>query len=364
MEADASAGACHHATDPRLAGIVMDRVYLDHVAWPGHVESPSRLKAIHEGLNDSQVLSRCRVLFPRLATREELEWNHTPRYLDRLALTEGRDQCLLDPDTGTGPASWRVARLAVGGVFCALDAVFDKRIRNGFTLVRPPGHHAEADTAMGFCLLNNVALGAHYARRVLGCAKVLIVDWDLHHGNGTQNSFYTDSSVLYFSTHQHPHYPGSGRVGQTGTGAGEGFTVNVPMAAGAGDEDFAAVFRRVLMPIGRKFQPDLVLVSAGFDISRDDPLGGMNVSADGFAYLARCLLKLADDCCGGRILFCLEGGYNRRDLRDGVLAVLGECVGSSVLPEAEAARLEAAGPGPEIVREVIAIHRAWWPLDE
>jgi acetoin utilization deacetylase AcuC-like enzyme len=342
--------------------VVRDPGYLEHDQGPGHPESPERLKAIYERLDREDVKGLFKTVVPRPASRDELLWNHAGDYIDRIAKTAGKDFSRLDPDTATGKGSWGAACLAVGGVFAAMDVIAGSDAQNGFALVRPPGHHAETDHAMGFCIFNNVALGAHYAKRVLGCKRVLIIDWDLHHGNGTQHSFYNDPSILYLSTHQFPYYPGSGSVEQIGEGKGEGFTVNVPLSPGAGDEDFAAIYNRLVVPIGKSFSPDFILVSAGFDIYQDDPLGGMNVTAKGFGYMARVLLNLAELCCQGRILFCLEGGYNLTGLRDGVLAVLRECKAMSILDKDTVSRLDNSGPGPQIIEYVMDIQKDYWPL--
>ncbi|RKX60822.1 MAG: histone deacetylase [Thermodesulfobacteriota bacterium] len=337
--------------------VIRDPGYLEHDQGPGHPESPDRLRVIYERLDREDVKVRFKTIVPRSAGRDELLWNHTGDYIDKIAKTAGKDFYRLDPDTATSAGSWEAACLAVGGVFAAMDEIAGPDAQNGFALVRPPGHHAEKDCAKGFCIFNNVALGAHYARHVLGCERVLIVDWDLHHGNGTQHSFYNDSSVLYLSTHQYPYYPGSGSVDQMGEGDGEGFTVNVPLSPGAGDEDFAAIFNRLFVPISKTFSPDFILVSAGFDTYRDDPLGGMEVTVNGFAYMARVLLNLAESCCNGRILFCLEGGYNFTGLIDGVLAVLDECKGMSVLDGDTVSRLDNSRPGPKIIEHVMDIHK-------
>jgi len=346
---------------PSKTGVVRDTRYLEHIPGPGHIESPSRLEAIYRRLDQPDAVSLYAVIPPRPATREELAWNHTPDYVERIARTAGKEFVFLDPDTGTSPGSWTAACLAVGGVFALMDAIMREEIPNGLALVRPPGHHAERDHAMGFCLFNNVALGAHYARRVLGLARVLIVDWDLHHGNGTQSSFYRDPSVLYISTHQYPHYPGSGRIEQTGEDEGKGFTINIPLSAGMGDADYSAVFSQIVDPVARAFEPEFILVSAGFDIYAGDPLGGMRVTEEGFAVLARSLLDAARDCCRGRIVFCLEGGYSLKGLADGVRAVLGECSGRRRTgPEISFPPPTAAAM--RIIDRVKEAHQGLWPV--
>ena len=345
----------------RFAGVVRDERYLDHIPGFGHIESPERLGAIYERLDKDDVKGFYRPITPRPATREELLWNHAPAYIESIARTAGRGFRQLDPDTVTSAGSWQAACLAAGGVFSALDAVCGGVVPNAFALVRPPGHHAERSEAKGFCIFNNVALGAYYAKKVLGYSRVLIVDWDLHHGNGTQNSFYNDPSVLYFSTHQYPCYPGSGSVQEIGDGEGRGFTVNVPLASGAGDEDYAAIFRRVLLPVAGSFSPDVILVSAGFDIYEGDPLGGMKVSIQGLAYLARVLLDLASKVSQGRIIFCLEGGYNLYGLSEGVFAVIRECAGKSILRPETLSYLSGSRPGQSVVAEVIDVLKDYWP---
>lgn len=309
----------------KKTGVVASSVYLNHIHDCGHIESPRRLEAIYERLARSDAKGLYIPLKPRSATLEELAWNHTQRYIESIRYTSQRELTQLDPDTLASSGSWEAACYAAGGVFAALDAIAEGRVSNALVLVRPPGHHAERDHAMGFCLFNNVALGAYYARNRLNWPKIAIVDWDLHHGNGTQHSFYDKNWVLYCSTHQYPHYPGTGASSETGEGEGKGFTLNVPMSAGAGDAEYIRVFEEILSPAISAFGPDVILVSAGFDIHYSDPLGGMRVTEQGFAALARILLNLAGELCKGRIVFCLEGGYNLQALADGVFAVLKEC---------------------------------------
>lgn len=306
-------------------GVVMSSVYLNHIPDCGHIESPRRLKAIYERLAQNDAKGLYTELTPRPACIEELAWNHTLPYIESIRHTSRRNLTQLDSDTLASSGSWEAACLAVGGVFTALDAIAQGRVANALVLVRPPGHHAERDHAMGFCLFNNLALGAYYARNRLNWSKIAIVDWDLHHGNGTQHSFYDKNWVLYCSTHQYPYYPGSGASSETGEGEGKGFTLNVPMQAGVGDAEYIQVFEKVLSSAISEFCPNVILVSAGFDIHYSDPLGGMRVTEQGFASLARILLKLARRLCHGRIVFCLEGGYNLKALAEGVYAVLKEC---------------------------------------
>jgi acetoin utilization deacetylase AcuC-like enzyme len=215
----------------------------------------------------------------------------------------------LDADTSTSARTYEVSLLAAGGFLAAIDAVMGD-LANAFALVRPPGHHAERDRAMGFCIFNNIAIGARYALSAHGLERVLIVDWDLHHGNGTQHTFYSDPHVLYFSTHQYPYYPGTGHYTEVGEGDGRGYTVNVPLSTGYGDSDYANIFRHILQPIALAYQPQLILVSAGFDIYNRDPLGGMAVTPEGFARLTDIIMDIAQEVCQERIVITLEGGYN------------------------------------------------------
>ncbi|MCU0611846.1 MAG: histone deacetylase [Candidatus Eisenbacteria bacterium] len=344
----------------RRVGIVRDRRFLAHDPGPAHPESPRRLEVLHAVLDEPGVRPLFTELAPREATLEELFWNHTPDYIEHV-----RRACLqgprsLEPDTVVSPGSWGASLLAAGGVFSALDSLVAGGVDVALALVRPPGHHAEEDRAMGFCLFNNVALGAHYARRRLDCRRVMIVDWDLHHGNGTQRSFYADPTVLFASIHQSPFYPGTGPLGETGTGAGERYTVNIPLRAGADDEVYAAAFNQVILPIGKTYGPDLILVSAGLDIHWDDPLGSMEVTENGIAYMTRRLLELAADCCGGRLLICLEGGYSPRGLREGLMGVLSECAGRAEISGDPVNDLRSIRhPAMELIAE---FHGRQWPV--
>ncbi|HEJ83916.1 MAG TPA: histone deacetylase, partial [Desulfobacteraceae bacterium] len=229
-----------------------------------------------------------------------------------------------------------------------------------FTLVRPPGHHAEHSRGMGFCLFNNLAVGARHAQAAHGVRRVLMVDWDIHHGNGTQHSFEEDPTNLYFSTHQYPYYPGSGASEQIGRGSGEGFTVNIPLSPGKGDGEYIAVFERILKPIALEFDPDLILVSAGFDIHADDPLGGMRVTSKGFAGLTRIIMGIADACCAGRVAMTLEGGYDLKGLSSSVKAVIREMAGISD-PLAQHALTPSEEESIEgIVGRAVRVHGRFW----
>ncbi len=314
--------------------IIKDEIFLKHDPGFGHPESQERLRAIYKRLAQPDMQAMVAEHSPRRASKEEISWNHSPAYVDRIERTAGVDHFQLDPDTSTSADSWDAACFAVGAGFEALDKLYSGEFKTAFALVRPPGHHAEYDHAMGFCLFNNAALAARYALRKKGAERVLIIDWDLHHGNGTQHSFYDDDRVLYFSTHQYPYYPGTGSAEQCGEGKGTGYTVNVPLSAGAGDQEYASIFNLLLEPIALEFAPDVVVVSAGFDIYKDDPLGGMRVTEGGFSYLAEKICKIAEKCSARGPLFCLEGGYNLSGLSQGVAAVIRSSTGNLLDEEA------------------------------
>ncbi len=321
-------------------GIVKDMRYMDHNMGDFHPESPKRIEAIYQMI-EKDISFPYLTIEPRAATEEEIQWVHTSSYVSKIKATSGKERVALDPDTSTSARSYEVALLAVGGVLKAIELILQGKVQNGFAFIRPPGHHAEASRAMGFCLFNNVAVGAEYLLKKHNHKRILIMDWDLHHGNGTQNSFYNRNDVLYFSTHQYPHYPGTGHWSETGQGDGEGFTINVPLSPGKTDSDYLYIFEKLLSPIAEKFQPDFFLVSAGFDIYKGDPLGGMKITAEGFGALAHALMRLADKHCKDRILFALEGGYNLQGLSTGSKEVLlqlsGQKESSSIQPDASQA---------------------------
>jgi len=335
--------------------LVSDERCLEHDPGYAHPESPGRLLAICDELR-RRPIPGTRWERPREATREELERIHHRSYVEEMLALAGR-RVQLDPDTATSPATIPAALLAAGAAIEAVSDVVDGQARNAFVLVRPPGHHAEPDRAMGFCLFNNVAIAAAHARAVLGCRRVLIVDWDVHHGNGTQTAFYDRDDVLFFSTHRLPFYPDTGALTEAGRGRGEGFTVNVPMPAGLGDGDYAAVFRELLVPIADAFRPELVLVSAGFDPHHHDPLGGMGVTPAGFAGLCQIVQDVAIRHAAGRLVLVLEGGYDLRGLAVSAWACTRVLTGERPPPP------PPPGPlGRAVLAEAAAFHRRWWPV--
>ena len=335
--------------------LISEDAMLAHDQGRGHPESPARLRAIRERLL-ARPVPGSRWQTPRPATREQVARVHDAAYLAVVDRVRGQT-VHLDDDVTMAPGSTDASYLAAGAAIEAVEAVASGAARNAFALVRPPGHHAEADRAMGFCVLANVAIAAEHARRALGVERVLVVDWDVHHGNGTQHIFEARDDVLVFNTHQSPHYPGTGSLLEQGRGAGLGYTVNVPLPAEMGDGDYAAVFGEVLRPVAEAYRPDLVLVSAGFDAHRDDPLGGMRLSADGFAGLCGVVRELATATAGGKLVLVLEGGYDLEGLASSVHACV-EVLTGRTPPEAGAASVA----GEATLRRTLAQHRKHWRL--
>jgi acetoin utilization deacetylase AcuC-like enzyme len=292
---------------PRVA-LYDDPLFREHDSGRGHPERPERLEALRGGAREAGLERRLMLLAPRPATREELLRVHGDAHLRRLEGTRGRT-VRFDPDTQAGPRSYAAALLAAGAVVDAVERVLGGGLDRAFCAVRPPGHHAEPERAMGFCLVNHVAVGAAHAL-ARGVSRVAILDWDVHHGNGTQAIFWREARVLYVSSHQYPFYPGSGGLEEVGEGEGLGFTVNLPLPGGLGDADYARVWREVALPVCRAFDPELVLVSVGFDPHRDDSLAGMAVTEAGFAELTALCLEAASGAAAGRAIFVLEGGYD------------------------------------------------------
>ena len=311
-------------------GIVKDKRYMEHDMGPFHVETPKRIEAIYRMIEE-KITFPLFPIEPRLATEEELTLIHTPYHVDLVKSTAGKEYVQLDPDTSTSAKSWEVACLAAGGVLNAVDLIMDGKIQNGFALVRPPGHHAEASRAMGFCLFNNIAIGAAHLIKNHGVKRILVADWDLHHGNGTQHSFYDSSRVLYFSTHQFPHYPGTGHWNEVGEGEGEGFTVNVPLHAGKTDGDYLTIFQKILRPVASAYKPEFILVSAGYDGHAEDPLASMSLSTGAYEAITAGTADLARRFCSGRLVGVLEGGYNLDVLASSVSYFLKTLLGDETI---------------------------------
>jgi len=301
-------------------GVVIDRRYMDHKMTPFHPESPKRIEAILEMLEN--VSFPFLKITPRAAREEEIQWVHTKEYVAFIKNTAGKEKTILDPDTSTSALSYETALLAAGGTLKSLDLIQAGKIKNGFALVRPPGHHAEASQAMGFCLFNNVAIGAEYLLRNHRLKKILVIDWDIHHGNGTQNAFYRRDDVLYFSIHMSPHYPGTGHWRETGEGTGEGYNINIPLSAGKNNPDYLYIIKNILTPIADAYEPEFILVSAGFDIGAADMLGGMEVTNSGFAAITHEIMHIAHIYSNDKILYTLEGGYDLNTIQQGTKEIL------------------------------------------
>jgi acetoin utilization deacetylase AcuC-like enzyme len=332
-------------------------VFGDHHTPPGHPERVERFEVMQAVATEFRQQGVA-VEEPRPARDEEIVRIHDADYVSLIRETSGR-AVALDADTFTSPHTWEAARLAAGAAVSAVDHVMDAgRGARAFALVRPPGHHAERGRAMGFCFFNSVAIGAAHARS-RGASRVAIVDFDVHHGNGTQWSFYENPSVLFVSSHQYPYYPGTGAAGDVGAGAGAGFTLNLPMSAGATDADYEAVYARLALPVVRQFRPDLVLVSAGFDAHMDDPIAGMRLTTAYFGRLMGMIAGVADECCEGRLVALTEGGYDLAALAGSLRVSLHALNGSG--HEVEAPR----GPSPrgDAAIDAVRPHMAkYWKL--
>jgi acetoin utilization deacetylase AcuC-like enzyme len=333
--------------------VVIDPAYLKHLPGDSHPERPERIQVLLD-LANALDREKFNLLAPRAATRAELEGIHEPEHVRLVESTSSRNHYALDGDTITCRDSFAVSVLAAGGFLRLLDSMAAKESSSGFALVRPPGHHASFRRAMGFCLFNTIAIGAAYLKKQYGAKRILIVDWDVHHGNGTQDCFYDDPSVLFISTHQYPFYPGTGAINEVGAGPGEGYTINIPLPAGCSDQEYMEVFQHIVVPAAENFQPEWILVSAGFDPHQRDPLGGMRVTEEGFAGMAGALSSVAKRFSEARIALTLEGGYDLAGLRNSAAAVLsalehGKAQQNGVLRLSES-RIEP------LIRRVLKVH--------
>jgi acetoin utilization deacetylase AcuC-like enzyme len=316
--ASVTPGACLYepemqktSTNEPVTGLIYNPVYMDHRPGAGHPESPMRCEAAMKGIAAAVPENALSRLKPRAATEDEVALCHTPDYIRiaRRDIISGFGG-LSTGDTDVSKESFDVALMAVGGVLAAVDAVMAGTVRNAFCVVRPPGHHATTDRGMGFCVFNNAAIAARYAQKKHGISRALVVDWDVHHGNGTQDIFYDDPSVFYFSTHQWPCYPGTGATHETGAGKAKGTKLNCPVPPGSGRKEILGAFKEKLVPAMKAFKPEFVIISAGFDARKGDPIGNLELTDDDFADLTDIGMKIAADYAGGRLVSVLEGGYN------------------------------------------------------
>jgi acetoin utilization deacetylase AcuC-like enzyme len=336
-----------------------DPLYEEHMTGIGHPERPERLPVAMNALEESGLLARIDVRSPRDATVEEIELVHSRNYIDLVKRTADSGGGNLDMDTALSQASYRAALKAAGALVESVDRCLAGELKSSFCMVRPPGHHALRNRGMGFCLFNNIAIGARYAMARKGLQRVMIVDWDAHHGNGTQDTFYDDPSVLYVSLHQYPHYPGSGWVDETGSGAGKGFTINFPFPPGTGEQQYFEAFESVIIPAGRKFEPDLVMVSAGYDSHAADLLCQMRLVDVSYRKMTDHLIGLAGECSEGRLILTLEGGYNlnaeARSIVQTVAALAGVDAPGRDEPARETAYAERA---EEVIQEAGRLWRS------
>jgi acetoin utilization deacetylase AcuC-like enzyme len=327
-------------------GLVTHDDYLLHDNGPLHPERPQRLRAVWSALAQTGLLPRLTSLQPRSARPEEVARVHDPRYIQRVAALAADGGGPLDPDTTVSPESYRIALLSAGGVLTALEAVLDGQVDNAFALTRPPGHHACHARGMGFCLFNNIAIAAR-AALAAGLSRVFILDWDVHHGNGTQEAFYRDPDVFFCSLHQAPWYPFTGDRDEIGEGPGEGATLNFPLPAGRRDRDYLRLLDEAVASTVARFRPELLLVSAGMDTHERDPLGQMRVSNEGFGAMAMRVVDWAERVCEARVVVCLEGGYDLKGLAGGVVHVTGALLGDALAPPTDEDQDEPPWSPPE-----------------
>lgn len=313
-------------------GLVYDPIYLKHDTGQ-HVENASRLEAIISHLEQTRLKQQLTSTKPHPATVEELSLVHHEQYISHIQEVAKKGGGWLDADTVMSPNSYDVALYAAGGVIKATEAVMNGEVASAFALVRPPGHHATPQRAMGFCLFNNVAVAAKYALARYGLEHILIIDFDVHHGNGTQEAFYDNPQVLYVSTHLYPFYPGTGDIDETGGGEAEGTTLNIPLPSGSGDAEYEQVFAQIVAPAAKRFKPQFMLVSAGYDSHWADELALMQVSVSGFARVVKIITELADELCNGRLVFSLEGGYNLSALAASVKATFDVLLGETSIED-------------------------------
>ncbi|MFK7898430.1 MAG: histone deacetylase [Myxococcota bacterium] len=354
MPPSPKAAAHPKASAAHRVRIVEDARYQHHIAPEGHPERPERLVAVGEAIDEFR--DRATIVAPRPATPEEIARVHAHQMIDVLADTQTAEPGHLDADTYYSPLSYEVARLAAGGSIDLVRQILGGEIQSGLAAIRPPGHHAEANRSMGFCLFNNVAVAVRAAQAEMGQPRILVFDWDVHHGNGTQHSFEDDPDVLYISTHQFPFYPGTGDFGEIGTGRGEGTTLNLPMPPGCGDAEYLGLVQRIIVPAAHAFAPDLILISCGFDAHRDDPLASMDLTLEGYRGMATLMRALAESLCGGRIAHILEGGYALSGVREGATAVL-ESLTAETLPALPAeTELEPGSALRRMVDRAVEVH--------
>jgi len=342
-------------------GFVYHEDYLRHNTGY-HPESAERLISMMRKLEERGLTKKMERILPVRALPEQIEYVHTGAYLEKVEAMSRRGGGMLDPDTPLCSDTYDVALLAAGGVIKAVDEVMDESnaLKHIFALVRPPGHHATPSRGMGFCIFNNVAIAAEQLKRKYGAKRILIADWDVHHGNGTQDVFFEDPSILYFSMHQYPHYPGTGWIGEVGNGEGKGFTVNVPLPIGTDDSGYLYALNNILVPIATEFRPEFVLVSAGFDAHTADPLASMHVTSLGFGLFTDVIVAIAKKSCGGRVVLTLEGGYNLDAIAESALSVFNSLLANT--KELQEGAVGTSGQVTKRIEEIKEVQREYWNI--
>jgi acetoin utilization deacetylase AcuC-like enzyme len=349
-------------------GTAFDKLFLEHTNGEGHPERPERLETVQSLLDGWSNAEELQPLEPQDAAEAEIGRVHEPHYIEQLKATAGTGR-VFDLDTAASPRTYDAAIRAAGTGIAAARAVWERTVWSAFAFLRPPGHHAERNHPMGFCFFNNVAVAAAAARAELGAERVLVLDWDVHHGNGTQHLFEESREVLYISLHQSPLFPGTGAVREIGKGAGEGYTVNIPLPGNSGDAAYRRAFMELIVPVVRAYRPDLMLISAGFDAHRRDPLAGMALDSESFGRMAAVMQALAAELCSSRTLYVLEGGYDLRALSESVTQVL-ETLCRDAASSGTPVQPESVWPQPETppsraadnaIAEALRTHRRHWP---
>ncbi len=343
----------------------MTTAYVTHSRYTehhlaGHPEHAGRIRAVWAELDKAGLTERMNKIEASPVDEQWISTVHTPKYLELLHWVDQHPPQgvhHLDPDTYAGATTFEIAKLSAGGVVQAVDEVLSGKAKNALAAVRPPGHHAMPEHAMGFCLLGNVPIATRYAQRKFSIERVMIVDFDVHHGNGTEAMLYDDPTTLFISSHQYPFYPGTGATSDTGIGNGTGYTINIPLEAGHGDKSYADFYEQIIWPAAERFQPELIIVSAGFDAHWLDPIAGMRLSLNGYAHLTRELIRMADKLCGGKIVFAMEGGYNLDALSHGIVNVAHALLGDDNISDPLGAPKDTNEPDIKpLIRQLKSIH--------
>ncbi len=342
-------------------GIVYDDRYLLHETGK-HPERKARLKSVMSYLEEKKVLDKLELIKPRKAAVEEVKFVHTRKYIEHVENYCAKGYDALDMDTMICKDSYEVGLLSAGGALTAVDKVMKDELDNVFVLGRPPGHHAEPGRGMGFCLFNNAAIASCYAMREYKLERVLIVDWDVHHGNGTELIFYHDPRVLFFSVHQSPAYPGTGAADEVGASKGKGYTINVPLPPYSGDDDYEQIFREILVPVCDEYKPQMVIVSSGYDAHQNDPLAGMVLSSQAYGMMAGIVKEIANKHCGGKVVLLLEGGYNLNALAESVFHVLNTLAGWGMVSNKSEGKILPRQSTRTNINIVKSAHKPFWSI--